>query len=115
MGAGSGGGYASSPSSAAAFNQNIERLGSKFPRDQQGRFGRPGRRSGVHIVRTPDPGKTAKQFYDTLGSGGVEKPLPGGKGWRSRFDDGSSVVYRPVSGHDSLPVGGQVISLPADR
>ncbi len=97
MGAGSGGGYASSPSSAEAFNQNIERLGSKFPRDQQGRFGRPGRRSGVHIVRTPDPGKTTKQFYDTLGSGGVEKPLPGGKGWRSRFDDGSSVVYRPSS------------------
>lgn len=75
----------------------------------------PGRRPGVHIVRTPDPGKTAKQFYDTLGSGGVEKPLPGGKGWRSRFDDGSSVVYRPSSKSGSPAVEITVNTAKGDR
>ncbi len=115
MGAGSGGGYASSPSSAAAFQRNIERLASRFPRDQQGRFGKPGRRPGVQIVRTPDPGKTAKQFYGTLGAGGVEKPLPGGKGWRRRFDDGSSVVYRPSSKSGSPAVEITVTGANGDR
>ena len=61
------------------------------------------------------PGKTAKQFYDTLGSGGVEKPLPGGKGWRSRFDDGSSVVYRPWSKSGSPAVEITVNTAKGDR
>lgn len=115
MGAGSGGGYASSPSSAAAFRRNIERLGAKYPRDRQGRFGRPGRRPGVQIVRTRDPEKAAKDFYGTLATGGATSPLPGGKGWRSRFDDGSLVVYRPSSKSGSPAVEITVIGKHGDR
>ena len=40
MGAGSGGGYATSPSSGAAFRRNIDRLAKKYPLDQKGRFGK---------------------------------------------------------------------------
>lgn len=115
MGAGSGGGYASSPSSAAAFQRNLERLASRFPRDRQGRFGKPGRRPGVQSVRTRDPEGTAKAFYGTLATGGVEKPLPGGKGWRSRFDDGSLVVYRPSSKSGSPAVEITVNGANGDR
>ena len=69
MGAGSGGGYASSPSSSAAFHRNVERLASRFPRDRQGRFGKPGRRPGVQVVRSPDPGKTASGSFLAISVG----------------------------------------------
>ena len=53
MGAGSGGGYATSPSSAAAFRRNIDRLAKKYPLDQKGRFGKPARRADVHLPTQP--------------------------------------------------------------
>ena len=67
------------------------------------------------MVRSPDPGKTARQFYGALGKGGVEKPLPRGKGWRGRFDDGSSVVFRPSSKSGSPAVEITVNGANGDR
>ena len=97
MGAGSGGGYATSPSSGAAFRRNIDRLAKKYPLDQKGRFGKPARRADVQVVRSPDPAKTANEFFDTLSLGGRIQPLPRGNGVMGRFDDDSGVVYRPSS------------------
>jgi len=102
MGAGHGGGYSESPSSGAAFRENIKDLAKKFPLDHDGRFGKPGR-GRAQVVVSGDPAATAKEFYKKLGAGGREQILPNGKGGITWFDDGSRVVYRPVSSSDGSP------------
>ena len=56
-----------------------------------------GRRVDVQVVRSPDPAKTANEFFDKLSLGGRIQPLPRGNGVMGRFDDDSGVVYRPSS------------------
>jgi len=46
---------------------------------------------------------TAKKFYRKLSTGGQQSPLTNGRGTKADFDDGSRVVFRPVSSSDGSP------------
>ena len=101
MGGHSGGGFAAgSPSSPQAFEGNASALLRRFPVNQQGLFGVPGRGSTRRLY-SDDPAATARYFYDTLGRGGALRRID--RGYIRTFDDGTHVTYRPVSGSDGSP------------
>lgn len=102
MGAQSGGGYATSPSSPEQFGRNVDRLIREFPVDAQGKFGVKGKGKSQRIYDAA-PEAAARKFYETLGAGGDFRPIPG-KGYLRWFDDGTHVSYRPVSSSDGTPV-----------
>lgn len=48
-------------------------------------------------IISDDPMKTAKDFYDKIAHGGVEKELDNGKGFMASMSDGTIITWRPVS------------------
>ena len=90
--------------SSNLFEQNQERLGQKYRRDLQGRFGIPGKRGSEekrHLV-TDTPLSTAIEFFNKLrvSSNGL---VSIGNGWTASFGKGITVTFRPKSTSDGSP------------
>lgn len=68
-----------------------------------GHFGNKGRSRNVRVIKSKDPVADARAMYESLKEGGVEKTLPGGKGYRAVFDDGISVVFREQTSTPNSP------------
>jgi len=101
VGARSGGGATSGPSSSSALANNIEALSYEYPLTPGGYFGVKSR--NTRAIVSDNPMSTADSFWKTLSRDGRPDPLPNGKGDRVRFDDNSLVVYRVVTTSNGSP------------
>ena len=92
-----------------SVSENLGKLQDKYDPDGDGLFGDRGRGGSATIrnIASDDPAQTAKDFYDTLAYGGIEKILtyPDGnpKGFQTIMSDGTIINYRPVSSSDGTP------------
>lgn len=73
---------------------------------REGYFGTPSARknSRVRHIESGDPLATARDFYDRAAKGGLEEPLPNGRGVKTTMSDGTVVSMCEVSGSDKTPV-----------
>ncbi len=86
------------------FSKNVERLGQKYPRNHEGRFGVPGRKGSEerrHLV-SDTPLTSAIEFFNKLriSSEGLVT-IPGG--WTASFGKQITVTFRPKSTSDGSP------------
>lgn len=88
-----------------SIGQNILPTSSKYEY-HNGRFGVSSPSTGNYTrnIRSSDPIKAAKDFYDTITYGGLEKMYENGKRKITYMADGSIVTWRVVSGSDGSPV-----------
>lgn len=117
IGAGGGGGTprSDSPSGAAdggfkggadhhhSIGENLDDVKSHYPYED-GYFGDEAGEPEKRHLYSDDPIATAHDFYDRAGYGGIEEPLPNGKGVRSTLADGTVITMREVSESDGTPV-----------
>ena len=54
-------------------------------------------------IKSSNPAKSAKDFYDKVAHGGIEKQMSNGKGVYTKMKDGSILSYREVSASDGSP------------
>lgn len=79
------------------IRQNLEIAKENYSY-KNGYFGTKGQgRDFTRNIKTSDPVREAKTFYDTLTYGGIESSMPNGKGKTTRLADGSIISYREVS------------------
>lgn len=84
------------------ISENISRVKADYDL-HDGLFGERGKGGSrtIRNIASDDPSATAKDFYDKLAHGGIEKPLfkkdgtP--NGWETKMADGSIINWRPVS------------------
>lgn len=95
MGSGNGGNSAvTSPSLLA----NIQKLGTTYKIDHDGKFGAPSATGNSQVIYSNNPRKAANRLFNKLaGTTEIEKLTPEGKGQIAKFKDGSHVVFRPKS------------------
>ena len=74
---------------------NAESVAKKYNLNKSGFFGEESRH--CRIYKCDDPVKESAEFYKKISKGGVEGPLPNGKGVQTKFADKSNVVYRVVT------------------
>ena len=85
-----------------SISENISAVTRDYPLSN-GLFGKRGdsKNSRIRNIVSDDPQKTAKDFYDKLGHGGIESKLyyKGGseKGLQVKMSDGSILNWRPIS------------------
>lgn len=48
-------------------------------------------------IVSDNPIETAKDFYDKIANGGIEKELDNGKGFMASMSDGTIITWRPIS------------------
>ncbi len=80
---------------------NAEAISKKYPMGQYGHFGQKGK--NTRIIKTSDPIATSTEFYEIIKKGGIEVPLPNGKGVMTEFEDGSRVIYRITTSTPDSP------------
>ena len=86
-----------------SIRENLSSLKNEYE-FKDGYFGEQGEgRSFVRNIRSSDPEKTAKDFYDKAAHGGIEKEMSNGKGLYTKMKDGSIISYRNVSSSDGSP------------
>ena len=69
-----------------------------------GYFGDPGvGRSFVRIIESADPLSAAKDFYDKISYGGIEKTMNNRKGVYTKMKDGTILSFRKTSSSDGSP------------
>ena len=91
-----------------SISENISRVTETYPL-HNGLFGVRGQ-SGSRTIRnivSKDPAATAKDFYDKIAHGGIERPLfkkdGSSNGWETKMADGSIINWRPTSSSDKSP------------
>lgn len=98
-----GHGYKGDTGHHHSITENLSSLKSDY-KYQNGYFGDPGQgRSFVRNIKSSDPAKSAKDFYDKAAHGGIEKQMSNGKGAYTKMKDGSILSYRAVSTSDGSP------------
>ena len=91
------GGHKGGANRHRSIGDNLGTLKSKFDY-HSGYFGDRGDSHGVRHLFSDDPVAQARDFYDTVGFGGIETPMRNGKGFTCRMRDGTVVSFREVSG-----------------
>ena len=85
--------------------ENLPKLKEKYPYNN-GLFGERGQggTNNIRNIKSDNPLETAKQFYDDIAYGGIEKTLyyKDGtvKGWQTKMSDGTIINWRPLSSSD---------------
>lgn len=116
MGSRSGGSYAVDEGGAGQFRGNVQKIIDRFPVDAQGRFGvQPGKNRDVRRIYSAHPEKDARLFFETLGQGGSERPMPNGHGYMKWFSDGTHVSFRPTISRDGTPVIEITVASPGSK
>ncbi|MBR6206499.1 MAG: hypothetical protein IKQ73_04980 [Oscillospiraceae bacterium] len=88
-----------------SVGQNIIPTASKYPY-RNGRFGEnsPSTGNETRNIASADSLGTAKDFYDRIAYGGVEKIYANGDRRITQMADGTIITWRRVSTSDSSPV-----------
>lgn len=98
-----GHGYKGDTGHHHSISENIPTLKKEY-KYQNGYFGDPGQgRNFVRNIKSNDPVKAAKDFYDKAAHGGIEKQMSNGKGVYTKMKDGSILSLRVVSTSDGSP------------
>ena len=71
-----------------------------------GYFGVPGTSNKVRVIYSVDPASTGKDFYNKIAYGGIETPMPNGKGVTTKMADGTIISFRPTTKSDNNPAVG---------
>ena len=79
-------------SKISSVADNAKSVAKKYNLNKNGFFGEQGK--NARIFKSSDPLKSSADFYKKISKGGLEGPLPNGKGVQTTFGDGSRVVYR---------------------
>ena len=101
-----GTGYKGNSKYYRSIGQNVLVASSKY-QYEDGRFGVNSPSSGnkTRNISSTDPLSTAKDFYDTIAFGGIEKIYDNGNLKITQMADGSIITMRPVShSPDGSPV-----------
>lgn len=85
------------------FNPSTSELEKQFNLNEHGHFGRKGNGRRVRVVESSDPVADARAMYEELSKGGCEKLLPNGKGIKTEFDDGTTIVFREITSTSNSP------------
>jgi len=89
-------------------SENLGNMKDKYSY-KNGFFGEKGdsKDSSIRHIYSDDPSETAKEFYDDLAYGGVEKTLyykdGSVKGYQTHMADGTIINWRKVSSSDGSP------------
>ncbi len=85
--------------------ENINSLKSNYGFNN-GYFGEQGqsRHISTRNIKSDNPIKDSKDFYDKITHGGIENKLPNGKGYMTEMSDGSIITYREYKSSDGSPV-----------
>ncbi len=104
-----GTGYKGNADHYHSISENLPAMKEKYSY-KDGYFGEKGKskkNNKVRNIKSDDPLKTAREFYDTLAHGGKESPIfesDGTKnGMKTVLADGSVVTWRNVSHSDGSP------------
>ena len=101
-----GHGYKGDTGHRHTIGENMASVTAKFKYNEiTGYFGDKGQssQSKVRNIVSDNPVATAKEFYDTIAYGGLEKELSNGKGHKTVMADGSTITFREVSSGDGSP------------
>lgn len=90
-------------SEESVFDPSKTELEDRFGLNEHGHFGRKGKSRGVRVIDSSDPVTDAKAMYDELSKGGYEKLLPNGKGIKTEFDDGTTIIFREITSTAGSP------------
>lgn len=93
--------------------ENKPSLSSYRFNENTGYFGEKGKggSGSIRNISSENPEKTAKEFYESIAYGGIERPLGNGEGVRTEMKDGTIIVYRKVSHSD----GTSAVSINVDK
>jgi len=88
-----------------SIGQNILLTSSKYEYNN-GRFGTnsPSTGNQTRNITSDNPLATAKDFYDTIALGGIEKSYNSGKVMSTKMNDGTVITMRETSSSDGTPV-----------
>ena len=88
-----------------SVGQNILPTASKY-KYRNGRFGdsSPSTGNKTRSISSSEPLKTAKDFYDKIAYGGLEKTYDGGNRKITQMADGTIITWRRISRSDGSPV-----------
>lgn len=101
---GSDGGFKGGTDSWQSVGDNLSDLKDNYDY-RDGYFGDPSspKKPRVRHIESDDPVSTARDFYDRATQGGIEEPLPNGKGVKTTMSDGTVITMREVSSSDGSP------------
>ena len=85
-----------------SVGENLDDVKSAYPYED-GFFGEEAGEEEKRHIYSDDPLAAAHDFYDRIGKGGIEEPLPNGKGVRVTMADGTVISIRDVSESDGTP------------
>ncbi len=98
-----GHGYKGDTGHYHSISENLPSITSEYGY-HDGYFGEKGKSSSiVRNIKSEDPVKTAKDFYDKAAHGGIERQMNNGKGVFTKMKDGTIFSYREVSSSDGSP------------
>lgn len=88
-----------------SVGQNTLPTASKY-KYQNGRFGdsSPSTGNKTRNISSSNPPQTAKDFYDRITYGGLEKTYDGGNRKITQMADGTIITWRKISSSDGTPV-----------
>lgn len=73
---------------------NIESAKKEFGLGKDGFFGEPGSKGGIRQIESENPEQDAKRLYDLLSKDGTKGLISGGKGAKTRLNDGTCISFR---------------------
>ena len=83
-------------------NNNLNLVTKKYIyNSESGKFGEKGKNS--RIIKVNDVMKESKYFFDKITTGIKKEMLYNKKGYKAVFDDGSVIVYRPITSTKESP------------
>ena len=80
---------------------NAEKMSSKYPVNENGKFGEKGDNS--RVIYAKNNIKESRKFYKKVSKGGVEQPLPKGNGVKKIMKDGGVVTHREKTSTPNSP------------
>ena len=95
-------GFSGGTSLHHSLGDNLGLLTSEFPL-RNDFFGSKGQGKGIRHIDSDDPITTARDFYMRATRGGIEKPLPNGRGVMTKLSDGTVITMRLISSSDGTP------------
>ena len=79
---------------SSTLEKNAASVKEKYRLHDDGYFAERGSKGHNRVFETSNPVGESREFYKGLSRGGVESEIPGGKGVRTKLDDGAWVNYR---------------------
>lgn len=105
MGGGFYGGFGSTAGATTSLSSgigtNAAAMSISYPITRSGYFGTKGK--NVRVIKSSTPEHSAIDFYTKITKGGRVEPLKNGHGTMTTLEDGTVIVYRPVTSTQGSP------------